>query len=356
MAYSAADIRRVYLACRPIFAGNNAFLRKTRKIRKLVSIHQASLRPLLQDFAFEKVVDIIRTLLEKRIFQSDVEAKIEFPELSHSSPARDVQRAASENDAARSAAEALEEVASREEGNESDDERPTSVVHLAHDAANGKNSKKFPHYAFKLGEASLNEILFATHKLRHTAVHRLPTTCRGVEALIKSAIILAETLQDPLRTAQLEDLRLDIDSKIKAMELNKNVLEDTLSQELQKIQRQREELDRQEKDLTARIIREDRENKFLIGSLLEDSVNRFFLDARTMVNGSPDDADQVSDAEEKQISTTDCAEEDRLLVVALATVSEQREDKDVGDARENDGVVFREATVLFDIIDKLVCF
>jgi hypothetical protein len=36
MAYSDADQRRVYLACRPIFAGNNALLRKTKKIRDLV--------------------------------------------------------------------------------------------------------------------------------------------------------------------------------------------------------------------------------------------------------------------------------------------------------------------------------
>ncbi|KAH8696296.1 hypothetical protein BGW36DRAFT_397879 [Talaromyces proteolyticus] len=356
MAYSAADKRRVYLACRPIFAGNNALLRKAKKIREL------------------KVVDIIKILLEKQIFQSDVKAKIEFPELFHSSPARDVQRAASENDAARSAAEALEEVASREEGNESDDEEPTSVVHLNQNVSNGstpieqrpdiislypmyfpyqaqhailsrvqsvledccfeftriwkpsileeqgwdcaaaveltkwtklfvKKSEKFPEHAFKLSGTSLNKILFATNKLRHTAVHRLPTTSRGVEALVKSAMILAETLQDPLRTAQLEDLQLEIDSKIKAMELNKNVLEDTLGQELQKIQQQREELDMLEKALAARIIREDRENKVLIGSLLEESVNRLFDEGASRMNSGPEDADQISDAEEKQIST-----------------------------------------------------
>lgn len=156
-----------------------------------------------------------------------------------------------------------------------------------------KKSEKLPQHAFKISDISLNEILFATDKLRHTAVHRLPTTCRGVEALVKSAVLLAETLQDPLRTAKLEDLQLEIDSKIKAMELNKNVLENTLSQELQKIQRQRDDLDLQEKGLRARIIHEDSENKTLIGDLLEDCVNRLF-DNEFM---SPGDVDQISDAE-----------------------------------------------------------
>jgi hypothetical protein len=115
MAYSAADKRRVYLACRAIFTGNNAQLRKQKKIRELVDKRKSSLGPLIKDFGATKVVDILRILLEGRIFESELKAKIEFPELFHSSIERDVQRAASENEAARSAAEALEEIASLEE-------------------------------------------------------------------------------------------------------------------------------------------------------------------------------------------------------------------------------------------------
>lgn len=166
-----------------------------------------------------------------------------------------------------------------------------------------KSSEKLPQHAFKLCGTPLKETLFATNKLRHTAVHRLPTSCRGVEALVNSARILAETLQDPLRTAQLENLQHELNSKTKAMELNKNVLEDTFSLELQKIQRQREELDMQEKQLTARIIRDDREKKFLIGNLLEESVYRLFDEEAGLFNGVSDGADRISDAEERQPST-----------------------------------------------------
>jgi hypothetical protein len=85
-----------------------------------------------------------------------------------------------------------------------------------------------------------------------------------------------------LRAAQLEELQSDVDSKIKAMELNKNVLEDTASSKLQDIQRQREELDRMEAKLIEETLQQDLDNKALIGQLLEDSVRgifRFQMDA-----------------------------------------------------------------------------
>lgn len=133
MAYSAVDERRVYLACRPIFAGNNALLRRHKKICELVKEHEESLHQLIRDFTTGKVVSIIKTLLERDIFYSDVKAKIEFPELYLSSPGRDVQRAASENDAARSAAEALDEIASHENGEDESEEEVESAVLLSNE-------------------------------------------------------------------------------------------------------------------------------------------------------------------------------------------------------------------------------
>ncbi|QRD93143.1 hypothetical protein F9C07_2175642 [Aspergillus flavus] len=57
---------------------------------------------------------------------------------------------------------------------------------------------------------------------------------------------LTEALRDTLRTSQLESLHLDIQVRIKAMEFNKNALEEELSRKLEAIQRQREELDKKE--------------------------------------------------------------------------------------------------------------
>lgn len=142
-----------------------------------------------------------------------------------------------------------------------------------------KHSEKLPKNVLALNSPPLNEVLFSTHKLRHSAVHRLPTTARGVNQLIESALRLTETLQDHVRAAQLEELHSEIDSKIKAMELNKNVLESGFTQELQEIGRQREELDRKEERLRAEILANDSENKSLVGSLLEESVRKIFWEA-----------------------------------------------------------------------------
>lgn len=94
--------------------------------------------------------------------------------------------------------------------------------------------------------------------------------------MIEAAMKCTEALQDSNRALQLEELRNEIDSKIKAMELNKNVLEDTVSRELENIHRQREELDKMEKDLVENMRKDDLENVSLIGSLLGDSVRKIF--------------------------------------------------------------------------------
>jgi hypothetical protein len=110
MASSSADGRRVFLAYRTVFTGPHAHIRKSRKVREVIEQHRGSFQPLIKDFGFDKVADIVKTLLDQRVFESELKAKIAFPELFQSSPARDLQRNESENDAARSVAEALEEL------------------------------------------------------------------------------------------------------------------------------------------------------------------------------------------------------------------------------------------------------
>jgi hypothetical protein len=115
MAYSSADGRRVFLAYRTVFTGPHAQIRKSKKVREVIEQHRGSFQPLVRDFGLDKVVDIVKALLDQRVFESELKAKIAFPELFQTSPARDVQRNESENDAARSAAEALEELTSASE-------------------------------------------------------------------------------------------------------------------------------------------------------------------------------------------------------------------------------------------------
>jgi hypothetical protein len=121
MTYSAAERRRVFLAYRTVFTGPQAQIRKSKKVREVLQQHKGSFKSLINDLGFEKVIDIVKALLDERVFESELKAKIAFPELFQSSAIRDVQRNASENDAARSAAEALEELVSASERGGKDD-------------------------------------------------------------------------------------------------------------------------------------------------------------------------------------------------------------------------------------------
>jgi Zn-dependent M16 (insulinase) family peptidase len=138
MAYSSVDGRRVFLAYRTVFTGPHAQIRKSKKVREVIEQHKESFKSLIRDFGFEKVADIVKTLLDQRVFESELKAKIAFPELFQTSPARDVQRNASENDAARSVAEALEELTSTSErgglgDDHEDDNVPESKLpHILH--------------------------------------------------------------------------------------------------------------------------------------------------------------------------------------------------------------------------------
>ncbi|CAJ2508606.1 Uu.00g136320.m01.CDS01 [Anthostomella pinea] len=115
MEFAPADKRRVYLACRAIFTGDKAQLRQQKKVREELEKTPRLLRPL-RDLGTDRVVDILRHLLKRRIFESELKIKVEFPELFNSSAEQEAHREASEIDAARSTAKALQDIASEDEG------------------------------------------------------------------------------------------------------------------------------------------------------------------------------------------------------------------------------------------------
>ncbi|OBU00537.1 hypothetical protein VE01_01060 [Pseudogymnoascus verrucosus] len=126
-----AEKRRVFLAYRSLFSGDNANLRQAKKIRKLVQKHSGSFGALIKDFGSDKTVDILKTLLEVRVFESDIQAKITFPDLFQTTLSRSVQRAASVNEVARSEAEALEELVLGGRINEFDEDADVERVAYA---------------------------------------------------------------------------------------------------------------------------------------------------------------------------------------------------------------------------------
>ena len=112
--------RRVFLAYRGIFEGDNALIRKSKTITKVVAKHRNSCPNLLRTLGEKQIVDTLKSLLERRVFQSDLEAKLVLPDLFTTSSAQDAQHNESEINATRSEAEALEDIASLDD--DGDDE------------------------------------------------------------------------------------------------------------------------------------------------------------------------------------------------------------------------------------------
>jgi hypothetical protein len=88
------------------------------------------------------------------------------------------------------------------------------------------------------------------------------------------------------------------------MELSKNFLENMLDEQLRAINKQRAELDRQEEDAIATMLKEDQENKLLIGSFLEDAVKNTVgrpevesVESTNMLNAAHD-GDEVDEDDE----------------------------------------------------------
>ena len=106
--------RMVFLTARAVFFGDNAQIRDRSAVKTVLQRHTATFQQAIQDFGSNIVVDIIASLLENRIFESELKAKLAFPELYQVSAVRNLQHDASEQDAARSEAEALEEISEPE--------------------------------------------------------------------------------------------------------------------------------------------------------------------------------------------------------------------------------------------------
>jgi len=365
------DEKRVFLAYRAIFDGNNAQIRQSKAILKVVSQHRKSSQSILKDLGEQHVLCTLKKLLERKIFQSEVKAKLAFPDLFTTSLAQDVQHNASEADAARTEAEALEDIASLEgdrdgmlektiEEASSTDPHPNSetqylslliIIHYltvstavpVQRTADGikipslyplyipykiqhlvlartqrlleeccynftaqwmpelleqrnwdcseaielnkwtfvvvKRLGKLPSHCFGTfddPETPLVDVLISINKLRHSAVHRLSTTAKGISELIRSTARFAAALRDPSCKEQLNELHNELEGKIRALELNKNFLETELEHELEDIAKRRRELDEKEKEAVATMLREDKEYGSLIGVLLSQTVEQIF--------------------------------------------------------------------------------
>lgn len=112
MPKNSPDERVVYLALKGVFKSTDAQLRKPKKIRELIKKHQqqGDIQDLIQEHNIDNVCNVAKVLLEERIFESTLNAKVRFPEVFEVSPAQSADRAVSENEAARNESDAIRDI------------------------------------------------------------------------------------------------------------------------------------------------------------------------------------------------------------------------------------------------------
>lgn len=107
------DERLVYLALRSVFLGPDAHLRNQKKVRDRIQKYKdnAEIKALLQQHSEDSICTVAKLLLERQVFESNLKAKLCFPEVFDVSPAQSAEREASIAEAAKSEADAIRNVA-----------------------------------------------------------------------------------------------------------------------------------------------------------------------------------------------------------------------------------------------------
>ena len=75
------DEERVYIQYFALFQGNNAQIRKQKKIEDVLKGYHGALGTLTNDFSRRSIATIVKRLLEAQIFRSVSNASLRFPEL-----------------------------------------------------------------------------------------------------------------------------------------------------------------------------------------------------------------------------------------------------------------------------------
>jgi len=84
------DQQRVFKAYRTVFRGENAKIRKRKKIRSLIETQNEPCAVLCQDLGVESIVLDLQTLLQRRIFEQDFDEHLTFTD-SASNPLVDTR-------------------------------------------------------------------------------------------------------------------------------------------------------------------------------------------------------------------------------------------------------------------------
>ncbi|KAL9622826.1 MAG: hypothetical protein Q9204_007995, partial [Flavoplaca sp. TL-2023a] len=138
-------------------------------------------------------------------------------------------------------------------------------------------TKRFVKYARSLPPSaiqpvpgkSIAEVLFGTSTLRHSAVHRLPTSAAGISKMLSAAITFAEALNDSKRAGKVAEIKAQLETSIEGIVQHQNLLERKLTDQFEDIVRRRAELDDLERSSIEEMLATDKKQRTEIGSAFE---------------------------------------------------------------------------------------
>ncbi|KAK4691661.1 hypothetical protein P7C71_g5383, partial [Lecanoromycetidae sp. Uapishka_2] len=133
-----------------------------------------------------------------------------------------------------------------------------------------KYAKSLPPSAIKpIPGKSLAEVLFGTSTLRHSAVHRLPTSAAGIVNMLSAAITFAEVLRDSKRAEKVAEIKTKLEASIEEIVHHQNLLERKLMDQFEDIARRRAELDELERSSIEEMLATDKKQRTEVASAFE---------------------------------------------------------------------------------------
>ncbi|KAI4288295.1 MAG: hypothetical protein L6R35_002444 [Caloplaca aegaea] len=133
-----------------------------------------------------------------------------------------------------------------------------------------KHAKSLPLSAFdRVPGKSITEVLFGTSNLRHSAVHRLPTSAAGILNMLSAAIDFAEALKDSKRAERVFKIRTQLEASVQEVVQHQNLLECKLTAQFEDIARRRAELDELERSSIEEMLETDEKQRTEVGSAFE---------------------------------------------------------------------------------------
>lgn len=133
-----------------------------------------------------------------------------------------------------------------------------------------KHAKSLPPSAIKpIAGKSILQVLFDTSALRHSAVHRLPTSAAGILNMLQASVNFAEALNDSKRAEKVAEIKTQLEASIEEIVQHQNLLERKLRDQFDDIARRRAELDELERSSIEEMLATDKDQRTVVGSAIE---------------------------------------------------------------------------------------